>query len=581
MPDTNYKNPGSTPESCPSLSLAVPLLALQRPRPPLRVRQLEQWAAQLPIGNHTLAGQQFLDKLRLLNRSQYSPRERLQLHNCLRPTLDELLRAIRLPLRQAGTPLDRKQHALADLLQQLLEQMANGYKLLVAELAMSNPHRETGRMLLEEAAYLAGVYLSQRLIEAYSLYATEPRQVWANLNQLYLYAEAKQFLYQEVDDPLPDTRLPMRASLDQVYKRTILLAMAEPYHLMRHEAADLFRLTANFVEGCAIEAFDQLVTRNEFIIDLDADRGPYFVDQDNPSPPVIPRLIDIRRVRTQLDTQLQHLLRSNLHNAQVEVISLVERQQRDMLLRLADAWNASLQRKAKRFSLEAPVELSAGLNASHYFISQRARFTPEIDALRLAQGLDRIDDSKHTVFASAYREALQKDRRHNHQGYQLNPWWQSDISPIGIALNAEDVDQQLDVSVGELVVYRFSGKRLRRWQVGVIRWLRTSYETETASKVNIGIMNLARGAVPVGIKALKGQGSGTDYFRGILIPHQISLQQTRSLIAPALLYDVGTVLVMNLKQRLSHVRLTRVLISTSSFCQFEFEIVERPDDFIF
>jgi hypothetical protein len=59
------------------------------------------------------------------------------------------------------------------------------------------------------------------------------------------------------------------------------------------------------------------------------------------------------------------------------------------------------------------------------------------------------------------------------------------------------------------------------------------------------------------------------------------LHQTRSLIVPAFLYDVGTILVINLKQRLTHVRLTRVLLSTRSFTQFEFDVTKKPIDFIF
>ena len=38
----------------PNVSLPVPLLALERPRPYLRVRQLSQWAQELPIGNTSL-----------------------------------------------------------------------------------------------------------------------------------------------------------------------------------------------------------------------------------------------------------------------------------------------------------------------------------------------------------------------------------------------------------------------------------------------------------------------------------------------------------------------------------------------
>jgi hypothetical protein len=575
----SHLSPGNKPP--PNLHLAVPLLALQRARPYLRVRQLSQWAQQLPIGNASLASHQMLEKLKSLNSAQYSCKERLQLHNCLRPAFAELLHAIRQPLRQAAIPLDRKQQYAATLMQQLLEEMAGGYKLVVAELALGDALRDHNQMLLHEACYLATLYLGQRLVEAYSLYTNEPPHVWSDLNQLYWYAEQNNFHTRAVDDPYPDTPFPIKLSLDHAYKRILLLALAEPHHLMQYESDDIYRMVATFIESCALEPFTQLVTQGEYLIDLDADAGPYYLSADVELSVGNTRLIDITAVKQHLNLHLQRLLRSNIHSAELEAVSLVERQQRDMLLRLADAWSASLVRKTQRFNLDAKVELTSGLNASHFFVSEGTAFTPEIDALRLAQGLDNIDDAMHTIFATAYREALQKDRRHTHQDYTLNPWWQRNISPIGIALNTQDAGQQLDVRVGELVAYRFTGKRHQRWQVGVIRWLKADYDEDAPAAVNIGIMNLANGAVPIGTKAIKGLGTGTDYFRSLLIPKQVSLQQTRSLIVPAFLYDVGTILVMNLKQRVSHVRLTRVLLSTRSFTQFEFEVTEKPLDFIF
>jgi hypothetical protein len=80
----------------------------------------------------------------------------------------------------------------------------------------------------------------------------------------------------------------------------------------------------------------------------------------------------------------------------------------------------------------------------------------------------------------------------------------------------------------------------------------------------------------VGAKAIAGLGAGTDYFRGLIIPKQIAISQTRSLIVPALLYDVGTTLAINMKQRLFHVRLKRLIMSTRSFSQFDFEVIQKP-----
>lgn len=552
----------------------------QRPKPYLRSKSLARWAAELPVGNTTVAAHQMLEMLKMLNRSRYSGKERIQLHNTLRAVFQELILTIRRPLRQASIPLDRQQLYRAALLHDLLEQMATGYKLVVSELAMTQNIKQYDALLLTEAVYLAMNFLNQRLVEAYSMYAPEPKQVWSDLNQLYQFAEARRIHINQIDEPYPDTPLPVYLTIDFVYKRMILLALAEPYHLMQYEADDLYRVVASSVHACVIEPFTEIVTQGEYAIDLDSDIGPRYITRDHDWQAVDARNIDISMVKTQLNVHLHRLLRSNASHAEFEHVSLLERQQRDMLLRLADAWNASLVRKTQRFILDAEVELSSGLSAAHHFISDQQHFTPEVDELKLISQFDENSmDESNTVLATAYDEALQKDRHHSAERYALGPWWQRDISPIGIALNCQQTINSIDIRVGELVVYRFIGKRAQRWQIGVTRWLQHQFDDEIESIVNIGVMNLSNGAIPVGIKAIQGLGSGTDYFRALMIPKNVSVQQTRSLIVPAMLYDVHSVLAVNMKNKLFYARLKRVMLSTRSFTQFDFEIIRRPVEY--
>lgn len=553
----------------------------QRARPHLKSKQLERWAAELPIGNTTVACHQMLEKLKTLNRSRYPAKERIQLHNCIRAVFQELVFAVRQPLRQASIPLDRQQLYRMALLQDLLEQMATGYKLATHELALLTKPKEYDTLLLTEAIYLAMIFLNQRLIDAYSMYAPEPKQVWADLNQLYQFAETRQIHTNQVDDPFPDTPLPVYLNIDFVYKRMLLLALAEPYHLMQYETDDMYRVVASSVHACAIEPFNGIVTRGEYAIDLETDTGPRYISAQSGWQPQDARSIDISMVKTQLNVHLHRLLRTNATHGEFDHISLIERQQRDMLLRLADAWNASLVRKTQRFIFDAQVEVTSGLSAAHHFISDLKKFTPEIDELKLVSNIDESNvDDANTAFVTAYREALQKDRRYVTERFALNPWWQRNVSPIGIALNCQRDNDNIDIRVGELVAYRFSGKSPQRWQIGVTRWLQHQFDDESDGMVNVGIMNLANGAIPVGTKAIKGLGSGSDYFRALMIPKNISVQQTRSIIVPALLYDVHTVLAVNMKDKLFYARLIRVVLSTRSFTQFDFDIVKRPIEYL-
>ena len=54
------------------------------------------------------------------------------------------------------------------------------------------------------------------------------------------------------------------------------------------------------------------------------------------------------------------------------------------------------------------------------------------------------------------------------------------------------------------------------------------------------------------------------------------MQQRRSLIVPAAVFDIDSVVSINMKRRLFYVRLTKLLLSTHSFNQFEFEVMDRP-----
>ena len=130
----------------------------------------------------------------------------------------------------------------------------------------------------------------------------------------------------------------------------------------------------------------------------------------------------------------------------------------------------------------------------------------------------------------------------------------------------------MKVKVGEVVSYLFESRTGLRWQIGIIRWL----HIDEQQKIDMGIMNLANSAVAIAVKAIDGLGKGTDYFRSLLIPKQVSIKQLRSVIVPAMLYDVGSVLSVNMKTKLFYIRLSRLIISSSNVAMFEFDILERP-----
>lgn len=549
--------------------MAVPVLNIptqelnKRPKPYLKVKHLQRWVSELPTANISRSTQQVLDQLKTINRSRYPAHERIRLLDTLRPTTRELLIQLKQPIKNSKLPLDRKQKLAAQTIQKILEEMAAGYKSVVSQLIKHDSRKESDEMLLREAIYNSIQYLARRLVESYLVYAPEPYDTWRELHQLYNYAVQTGIHNLPVDDPHPDYMLPVAYTIELVYKRILLLALAAPYHLMQNEAEELYYLLSSWSNECQIyPSIDQHI-ENEHVFDLASDSPPRYLSQQSGWQPLNGRVLDIKAVRLRLENFLEKFL---YHENVDDTPSLVEMQQRDMLIRLTQALEGNLSRQNSRHSAGNTVQIAVGLNAAHYFISQKMPFSPEMDELKL-KGQHEIEPS---MFASSYKKALEKDRRHGHVNYSTYNWKQNNASTTGSALNCSLESDEQTVKVGELVAYCQNQKQCYRWKVGLIRWIK--FQDNTG--VDMGVMNLSHTAIPIAVKAMNGTGKGTDYFRGLMIPKQVSLHQTRSIVVPATLYDVNSVLAINMRNRFFYIKLTKQCLSTRSFTQYEFEVLE-------
>ncbi len=562
IPDINMHNSVSLP------ILDLPMQAASRPQPYMRVKGLKRWMNDLPTADCQRTAVAFVEQLDKLNNGNYLPQERACLMDNLRPLVQQLVNTLSQQVRKSYTPLSSRALERYQLLQDVLAKMATGYELVVNALAMTRPHREHDEMLLREALYFSSQYLARQLLEAYLVYMPEPKNCWLELHQLYQYAANTAMASLTVDDPFPDISVPVANTVELIYKRIVLLALAEPYHLMKNEAREFYYLLSAWASNCELLPSVNIASEGEFGLDANTGSPPRFINNEIEWETENGYIIDISEAQKRLDMQLQRILRANLLELEDSNHTLMQqRQQRDMLLRLADAWQGVLSRNAERSISEAHIEMATGLNAGHHYISLGKAFSPEVDELRI-----KSDEIEPTIFAAAYRSALQKDRCHHNRAYETNPWWQRNFSRQGAALHCSVDCPKLRTAVGEVVTYCDPGNTPTRWKIGVVRWLHASPENQ----LDLGIMNIADSAVAVASKALAGCGGGTDYFRSLLVPKQVSLQQQRCLIVPANIYDINSVLAVSMKHRIFYVKLTKLLLSTQTFSQFEFDVIDKP-----
>lgn len=539
------------------------------------VNRMQSWGkkiAHFPLQKRI---QVCLRKLPRLNKAYYQPRTRLALLNALQLSLHDCFKSEKQLIRDSHSTQNDTATATQEL-DKLYEELANGYKLVIHAIAKTTILTEAESLLIQEAIYFALKFLARRLLLAYAQYLPVPKGGWRELHQIYRYADEYALLFHIIDDPVSDSSFPVFHSGDLIYKRMTLVGLAEPYRLMQDECIELYNLTSRWTSACSLFPLGKLAIHGEHVVDLADDLPPRFVTPDLSWQPLDGRVIDITEVVQRVEKDLSGLLHNDPLVNEFDLLDLEERQKRDMLLRVINTYQGKPVRRSKRFELNETVEFVTNINACHHFLLKKKNFSPEMDELKLLSALVKnAPESNSDDFSTRYKQALETDQRYQRSGFTLYKASQLNINPLGLALEYQ-TGQQTMISVGELIAYRFCNKSKPRWQLGSACWLKQVDD----SICRFGIMNLSNNAIPVAVKATSDKTGQRNYIRALLIPRHVSHQQVRSLVLPSLSFDINSELILNMGRSLMYIRLSRMLVSTRAFSQFEFEVKRQPLDFL-
>lgn len=519
--------------------------------------------------------EQCLYKLIKFNLKQYPVKSRLVILELLQQTLAGLFRNEKKFVRAAINADEPELDSLHQL-DKLFEEFANGYKLVIHQLVNKKTLSETESIQVQEAIYYCLKFLAHRLLLAYVQYATPAKGIWREMNQIYRYAEANDLLYHIVDDPVSDSSFPVFHSGDFIYKRILLVALAEPFRLMKDECLELYNLCSRWISVCSLFPLGELSSRGEHLVDLADDFPPRFVTRDLHWQTLDGRLIDISEVIGRVEHDLQKLLKNHTETVHdFELVDLDERQKRDMLFRVLDSYRGKPVRHTKRFILSDHIQFTMGINNCHFYLANKKQYTPNMDELKHTTNRVHQKNGQAGNFANLYKQALQQDRKYKWFEYPLESASQHNINPLGLAFSYQipRYQRKQQINVGEIIAYRPANKASHRWVLGIANWMKRKHLSQENLVYEIGIKNLARNAIPVAVREYGSQGLDNKYYRALLIPKHVSYQQLRSLIVPALSFELNTELVLNMSRTVMHIKLIRMLASSNAYTQFEFEVL--------
>ena len=547
-----------------------------------RPAQVEKWIAALPLANLGETGRRLYHVLIETNGTDLPAEQRLAMLERLRAPLRTVADAMKKHFVGQPLPLADKSRQIAELAQALTRQMALGYRI-AAEDSAKGRNRFGDRRTRAIATHRALGCLGTVLLRAYQTYAPYPTGVWREIHALYQAAEADGSTEISIRDPeQPD----VESSIEESYKRILLLALACPYRLRPGEVEQIHAWLADWCRHATLEHLAE--PRNptgRFVVDFQSDVPPVYL---------VLHAVEYRDETCRIlnATRLADVVRDHLGRLRRDG-QTARRVNEQVLQRLMLAWGVLPKRRFSRRQRHSTAVVAMGLSAAHYFIGGEAAFAGDAADQDLFSNPARFD-AREPAASRQSRDVWEvggaRPLHEPHAGagteqyidfeplapktatpaaartpvgpdFRTHDWKMVDVSAAGYRL-LWDSGAGSQARVGELLGLREStDPDSFHLGIGVVRWMKVAEEG-----LELGVEMLSPGAVAVGTK----KRAGGEYTRSLLLPAIKALGQPATLLTAALPYRAGDHLLVNGHGKELRVELTKLVENTGIFAQFQF-----------
>lgn len=562
-------------------------------------RKMQEWVDALPMVNVGEASRLLYQVAQELNRLKADAKTRMALLEIIRAPL--LLVESQLGKHYLGQSvvLPEKGRKVASLAQALHVNLAVGYKLVAVEAVTRLRDKELNRiatMAIHRALTSMGIIL----LRCDQLYLPPPRFHWLEVHQLFLLAEGHGIDKLEVEDA--SFRRVKSSSIRDAYARTLLLATARANQLRQNEIELAWNATE---EWCGlVEIRDTRDNADIFAFDLQVDAPPTYRKLASQHAQDTLRSIDAR----QLSKRLKLASDSGQLPEKHTEFAFPRGFNRELAMHLSQAWGNLTERAFARLASSGTIDTCFGLGATHYFMSDGQDFDELLHGGRLAI----VNDDRENPFlrranmfgeqyapedawsnafdggsyrmaneatnlsrvsSSGVNQLLDTQGRSPEQKakFESYPCAIVNSSPGGYCLEWVG-DMPGHIRTGELIGLREQGAR--HWSLGVVRWIKQL----PGKGAQMGIELLAPKANPCACRVIKQSGEMTEWMRTLLLPELRAIGQEATLITPAIAFNAGYKVRVNLRGNETRVALYRQLNATAGFRQFLFRDLDLPDE---
>lgn len=575
-----------------TLGLHIPQLAkADKDAFDLRPRKVDEWLDSLPRANVGETARRVFETLVETNRCEHSHQNRIHFLESLRETALYVTDSMKRHFVGVNAPLPPKSEKIAAATREIHYAMAVGYMIAIEDLLHGSLFFSDQKLLatLIQRAISA---LGMVLLTSYQTYHPYPQGIWAEIHKLYAAAEQRKLLQITLNDE--QHAHSNKTSINADYIRLILLALTSPYRLRHGEVGRVYDVLARWVGKCRLKVIgkDDPAAAAKFGVNLASDDPPRAAT-------LVTDHCEHEFCRIMDSTALTNAIRKDIKQGfktGETTITGIEMTRADLsqelMKRLLIAWCVVPKRSFPRTEKQEQVQITLGLTATHQIIiSGTRRITGQDDMYtntaqyQTNKPVQHTTDTKPDVWEMIYfpadaegfdnleaqfnKEQVQVQGEEKKPQYQAETWLILNESARGYCIKTIDKTASR-AQVGEIVgVRRNANGKTWKWGIGVIRWLRT----DPTHGLMLGIEMLTPDAAAIGIRAVTN--TRHDYQRTLMLPELRMVNQPTTLITTAVPYRTGQQFVINILGKEILIKLTKQVLNTGLFAQFQFEIMEQ------
>jgi len=565
---------------------------------------IKEWINALPTLDFAASCVQMVDALHHINRHQVGLAERIKAMSLLSARVDKLHRIMARDYVSQSLPLTEKQLSLKMEAQELFSECAIGHKIIVSDLVENRELLTQNKKALFFSIVKAMHYMSLGLIERFLVYQEPEKGTWLDFHKLFVISEQMAVLDITISGNAAHGE--ESTSINELYKKILLLSLADMSRLMMGEAEAVYKLLAGWSRYTSLAKPDDSF-REGVIVDLGIDEPANHVFSEKPIKFLNGRLFDLTRLLGHLDGQIDVLTEQGMEGSSNKMLSARARQA--MYIRLRFTWGVRSERGAAREPINTPLKLISGLHDCHRGLTNKKHFNPERDELRFDAEWNDVGDtsgalslvpeeaspwekdviearaeanlngnrvsefdenSQRDAWEKVYSTSLIEQARQENAELKVIDCVQVDTSAGGMAIVIDSEQSDASLAVGKVVAITIGGE-IPQWQIGVVRWL----VMLPSHDIRCGVQILSDHVETIAARAIKGAGEDGEYYRSILVPAEGDCPA--SVLVPAAVFSLNTLLSIVTESELKYFKLKELINNSASYNQFSFEEIDKPN----